>query len=561
MLVIQRVSLMDSKISSILAQVKQHVQAGMVPQAITLLQKALIASPHDAALLEALGHCYIKTLEYPKAIECFTTALAITPDSIVSLVQIIQMHLQLLNYDVCEKYLQQLEKLAPQNFFLATFYRKFAAATCAWDKATHYGKLLDQHNQQMLDTPNGTVEKPLSLCTRSMDKAYLLATAKYTAKQDYGALSKLAFSPPPKLTKKTIYHIGYVSDDIADHPVGHLIHQVFQYHDRSKFKVTLYHYNQQKDYACFREAVAGCDVATDIANMTAYDAAKKIHADEVDILIDLKGHTANNRLAVFAYRPAPIQMTYLGFPGTTGCDFIDYMIADNIVIPPDHQPFYSEKILYLPHCYQPNPITRTVANTTVTRAMCGLPENAFVFGSFNWSYKVEKILFDRWCTILQAVPQSVLWLLATNQAMQNNIRAYLQNKGIALERVIFAPAANKPDHLARLQLTDLILDTYTCNGHTTTSDALAVGVPVLTCQGQHFASRVASSILINGGFPDLVSYSLDEYQAKAIHYAEHPELILKLKQQIAGQSTRDRIFNPRQHCQALEDLLLTTLQK
>lgn len=551
---------MDEEISASLVQAKQLLQTGQLAPALTLLQKMHQNCPTNTAILETLGHCYIKLINYPMAIQCFDAALALDPNSIVSLVQIIQMHLQLLNYDVCEQYLQRLEKIAPHNFFLATFYRKFAAATCAWDKAEFYGKLLDNHNQQMLTIENGTVEKPLSLCTRTMDKAYLLAIAKYNAQQEFAKLAPQALPTIP-LTQKPICHIGYVSDDISDHPVGHLIHQMFQYHDRSRFKVTLYHYNHQKDYDCFRIAVAGCDAAVDIEQMTAYEAAQKIRADGVDILIDLKGYTANSRLAIFAYKPAPMQMTYLGFPGTTGCDFIEYMIADQIIIPPEHQPFYSEKILYLPHCYQPNPITRTVANTSITRAMCGLPENAFVFGSFNWSYKVERTLFDRWCAILQAVPHSVLWLLATNQAMQNNIRAYLQNKGIPLEKVIFAPAANKPDHLARLQLTDLILDTYTCNGHTTTSDALAVGVPVLTCQGQHFASRVASSILINGGLSELVSYSLDEYQAKAIHYAEHPELILKLKQQITSQVTRDKIFNPQRHCQELEDLLLTTLQK
>jgi predicted O-linked N-acetylglucosamine transferase (SPINDLY family) len=229
-----------------------------------------------------------------------------------------------------------------------------------------------------------------------------------------------------------------------------------------------------------------------------------------------------NRLAIYALCPAPIQVSYLGFPGTTGADFIDYIITDKIVTPVEHASYYSEKFVYLPHCYQVNDYTQPISNKEWKKEDFGLPEGCFVFCSFNQPYKIDPVMFDVWMRILQQVPEGVLWLLSTNKIAEENLRREAEARGIKSERLIFADRLPKDEHLARLRFADLTLDTRIYNGHTTTSDALWAGVPVITLQGSHFASRVSSSVLSAIGLPEVVTHSLEEYEALAVQLAHKP---------------------------------------
>ncbi|PWC55374.1 hypothetical protein TSO221_05315 [Azospirillum sp. TSO22-1] len=317
--------------------------------------------------------------------------------------------------------------------------------------------------------------------------------------------------------------IGYQSGDFRDHAVAHLIVGLFEEHDRAGFRV--FGYSTGPDAAgqpLRRRIEAGFDRMTDIRDLSALDAARRIHEDGVDILVDLSAHTRHARLDVLALRPAPIQLNWLGYPGTSGADFMDGILVDPIVVPPDQQPFYSERLIHLPDCYQPNDRKRPVAAETPTRAACGLPEDGVVFCSFNHAPKILPETFDAWMRILHAVPGSVLWLLHTDDLADRRLAEAAAARGIDPARVVFADRVPLARHLARYRLADLFLDTWPYNAHTTTSDSLWVGCPLVTLMGDTFPARVAASLLTNAGVPELITRSLAEYEALALDLARDP---------------------------------------
>lgn len=267
---------------------------------------------------------------------------------------------------------------------------------------------------------------------------------------------------------------------------------------------------------------------------------------QIDIAIDLNGFTKHNRTGIFALRAAPIQVNYLGYPGTMGAEYIDYLIADRVVIPPDDQRHYVEKIVYLPDAYQANDTLRPIADRPSTRAECGLPETGFVFACFNNNYKITPAFFDIWMRLLRSVDGSVLWLLEDNLAAERNLRSEAQSRGIAAERLVFAPRMELSEHLARHRLADLFLDTLPYNAHTTASDALWAGLPLLTCRGDTFAGRVAASLLQAIGLPELITTNLEEYEARARSLAVQPEELRSLRDKLsANRSTAPLFDTPR----------------
>jgi protein O-GlcNAc transferase len=255
------------------------------------------------------------------------------------------------------------------------------------------------------------------------------------------------------------------------------------------------------------------------------------------------GHIAGNRLEICALRPAPIQVSYLGFPGTSGADFFDYLITDRIVTPERHLPYYREQIVYLPHCYQVNDHRQAIAEKSYRRQDFDLPEDRFVFASFNQAHKIEPVMFDVWMNILREVPQSVLWLFSRHDTVANNLRQEAEYRGIGSDRLIFADKLPKDEHLARHRLADLFLDTRIYNGHTCTSDALWAGAPVITLQGDHFASRVSASILTAVGLPELITSSLAEYQKLAVRLARHPQQLHEICQRLVDTRNTAPLFD------------------
>jgi predicted O-linked N-acetylglucosamine transferase (SPINDLY family) len=273
---------------------------------------------------------------------------------------------------------------------------------------------------------------------------------------------------------------------------------------------------------------------------------------EIDLLVDLKGFTTDSRKGICARRPAPIQVNYLGYPGTMGAEYMDYIIADRIVIPEHQRGCYSEKIAYVPNSYQVNDTKRAIADTALTRAQAGLPDGMFVFCSFNNNYKITPAVFDCWMRMLQQVEGSVLWLLEDNARAADNLRKEAVARGVNAERLIFAKRLPLAEHLARHRLADLFLDTLPCNAHTTASDALWAGLPVLTCRGETFAGRVAASLLHAIALPELIATTLAAYEQMAIDLARHPEKLAAIKRRLTANRLTTPLFDTKLFTQHIE---------
>ncbi len=310
--------------------------------------------------------------------------------------------------------------------------------------------------------------------------------------------------------------IGYLSSDLREHAIGHLMYEVMGLHDRSKVEVFSYYCGIKADNDPIQQHyVADSDHFIDITSMDDVTAARRMADDGIQILIDVNGYTRDGRIKTLALRPAPVIVNWLGFPGSLGSPYHHYIIADEWIIPADSEKYYSEKVERI-DCYQPNNRQRVVADTQPTRAEVGLPENAFVFCCFNGTHKITKFTFERWLDILRRVPDSVLWLLSGAELSHGNLKRYAEARGIDPERIIFAAKMANPHHLARYPLADLFLDTTPYGAHTTCSDALWMGVPVLTLSGRSFASRVCGSLVRAAGLPELVTTRPQDFVDQAV---------------------------------------------
>jgi protein O-GlcNAc transferase len=350
--------------------------------------------------------------------------------------------------------------------------------------------------------------------------------------------------------------LGYLSHDFRQHAGAVLVAPLIERHDRRQFEVVGYSYGPDDGSAMRVRFITAFDRFVDIAGVSHRQAAQLIHADGIDILVDLtgfQGHGRNDNLShILAYRPAPIQVNYFGYPGTMGAEFVDYIIVDRFIAPMEHQPFYTERLVQLPNCYQPNDTAREIAQPLPTRAECGLTEAGFVFCCFNSSHKIVPPVFDVWMRLLRAVPGSVLWLIARSGLAKDNLRWEAVRRGIAAERLAFTSPAPMPQYLARLAVADLFLDTLPYGAHTTASDALWAGLPLLTCAGTTFAGRVAGSLLRVVGLEELVTTSLDDYEALALELATRPGELSRLRQKLAYNRWTMPLFDIARFTRAIE---------
>jgi predicted O-linked N-acetylglucosamine transferase (SPINDLY family) len=352
--------------------------------------------------------------------------------------------------------------------------------------------------------------------------------------------------------EKPKLRLGYLSADFHEHATAQLMVELFECHDRSRFELFAYSYGDDDGKGMRQRLQGSFDRFTDIRALSAIDAARAIYRDEVDILIDLKGYTQGSRTGILAFRPAPIQVNYLGYPGTLGGDVCDYIVTDGFVTPPASAPDYSEAFAYMPDSYQPHG-RNGVIGAKPSRAAAGLPQQGFVFCCFNQAYKITPEVFDVWCHLLLCVPDSILWLLKTPLA-EGNLRRHAFQRGITAARIVFAEDRSQIDHLGRLQLADLVLDTAPCNAHTTASDALWAGVPIVTCAGDTFPARVAGSILNAAGLQELVTRDLDEYFELALALASDPGKLAQLKQRLAANRSTTALFGIGAYTRNLETL-------
>jgi predicted O-linked N-acetylglucosamine transferase (SPINDLY family) len=346
--------------------------------------------------------------------------------------------------------------------------------------------------------------------------------------------------------------LGYLSNDFHDHATALLLIETLEAHDRDRFSVNAYSYGVDDGKTMRRRLVGAFDSFVDIGPLSDRDAARAIHGDEVDILIDLKGFTADARSVILMLRPAPVQVSFLGYPGTLGEGLCDYIITDDYVTPLASAADYAEAFAYMPHSYQPRGRAGPVGPKPARVAM-GLPERGVVFCCFNQAYKLTPEIFDLWCRLLDAVPGSVLWLLAAPMA-EGNLRNEAWKRGVNGNRLVFAPDMAQGEHLARLQLADLVLDTAPYNAHTTASDALWAGVPIVTCSGSTFPSRVAGSLLRAVGLPELIAVDLDDYFEIAYRLATDSAGLAEVKAKLARNRSSAALFDVVTYTRDLEGL-------
>ncbi|MDD2767869.1 MAG: UDP-N-acetylglucosamine-peptide N-acetylglucosaminyltransferase [Methylococcus sp.] len=365
------------------------------------------------------------------------------------------------------------------------------------------------------------------------------------------------FEFPPSGRKKL--RIGYLSSDFHEHATAFLLVEMLELHDRAQFEIFAYSYGPDDGKGMRQRLEHAFDRFTDIEALSNEDAAGLIHGDGVDILVDLKGYTRSSRTMILSFRPAPIQINYLGYPGTLGGNLADYIVTDPVTTPQESAEHYSEAFAYLPDSYQPHGCRGAVGNKP-SRGDAGLEDPGFVFCCFNQAYKITPAVFDIWCRLLDAVPGSVLWLLK-NPLAEANLEREALRRGIDPSRLVFAEEMPQAEHLGRLQLADLMLDTWPYNAHTSASDALWAGVPILTCMGDTFPSRVAGSLLTAVGLPELIATDPADYYNLGFELATQPERLNRVKTKLAANRLTAPLFDTPRYTRNLEALYQAMWQR
>jgi tetratricopeptide (TPR) repeat protein len=373
--------------------------------------------------------------------------------------------------------------------------------------------------------------------------------------------SNTALGAIQKVRKDGRIRLGYFSADLQDHATAWLMAELFERHDRERFELFAFSFGPDKQDAMRQRVVAAFDHFFDVRDKSDQEVAQLARSWGIDIAIDLKGFTQDARTGIFAYRAAPIQVNYLGYPGTMGAPYIDYLIADPVLIPEASRQHYAEKIVYLPDSYQVNDRHRKISDRVFSKADVGLPEQGFVFCCFNNNYKITPEVFDSWMRILKAVPKSVLWLFEDNATAATNLRKEAQQRGVDADRLVFAQRMELSEHLARHRLADLFLDTVPCNAHTTASDDLWAGLPVLTRVGESFASRVAASLLTAIQLPELITETVEHYESLAIQLATHPEQLRAIQAKLEHNRLTTPLFDTERYTRNLESAFMQMVDR
>jgi predicted O-linked N-acetylglucosamine transferase (SPINDLY family) len=500
-------------------------ETGELDEAVASFERALALAPDYAPVHNGLGNVLLAQYRRDEAVASYRRALALQPDFAIAHYN---LAVALIVQDRLSEAIASLRRameLEPGNVEALATWFELIQRICDWSG----------YRKNEASVRNALVRQP------AISTAFVMLWLSSTPQERFKcarrvaakiAVSKSTMLPHPRPRPSERIRLGYLSADFRRHPVAYLIAELIERHDRQRFAVVGYSWGPADSSAMRARFTAGFDRFVDIDRMPHRHAAELIHADATDILIDLSGYTGHARPAILAPRPAPVQVNYLGYPGTMGADFIDYIIVDRFLVPPDQQPFYTERLVHLPHCYQPSDTTRETAEPAPSRAECGLPEVGFLFCSFNNSYKITPTVFDIWMNLLRTVPDSVLWLSESNALVKDNLRREAVSRGVAPGRLVFAPPVPMPDYLARLGLADLFLDTLPYNAGATANDALWVGLPVLTCAGWTYTGRMAGALLTAIVLPELITTSLEEYSALALRLATEPDRLAGVRQKL-----------------------------
>lgn len=558
-------------------------EMGRYDAASAAFQKALNLAPNYAPAHLNSGNLLGKLHRLDEALHAYDRALALKPDLAEAWIGRGNVFINLKRYDEAlaayEKALTLKPGLAEAwlgrgNVF--TNLKRYNEAIAAFDKALAL-------NQELSYAAAARVHAKLHVCdwtNLKAEAAELLSISRERVASNPFSLLAIPSSPSDLLQctrryvkeqalfaplwRGEIYshdriRVAYLSADFREHPVAYLTVGLFEQHDRSRFEVTGISFGS--DQSAIRKRVqTAFERFIEAGRQSDQDIAELIRHSEIDIAVDLTGHTWHNRFSVFARRPAPIQVNYLGYLGTLGAKFIDYVIADKIALPFDHQPYFDEKIIHLPNCFLVTDDREEIASWNPSRQEAGLPADGFVFCCFNNSYKLNRSLFDAWMRVLRAVPDSVLWLAQSNDQMIANLRREADRCRVDSARLVFAPRLPLPQHLARQRLAGLFLDTVPYNAGATALAALRSGVPVLTIRGETFVSRIAASMLNAIGLPELVTHNLDDYEALAVKLAREPNLLADLRRRLEDNQPRMPLFDTDRFCRNLEQAYTTIVE-
>lgn len=511
-------------------------------EAATSFQRALQLKPNYLAAYRGLGNTLKDMGQLASAMECYQRGLKLKHDDAGLYHNLALVQKDLGELDASIESFRTSLRFKPDYSESLTQLTHLQLQVCDWtDFETNVTRVKET-------IAAGRRAAPWIVVTLPTTPGEQLASARCWAESIGTTSPRVDFTRQQKKKLK----IGYLSADFREHPVANLAAELYERHDRDRFQVVAYSFGPHDGSPMRQRLEQAFDEFIDIESESVDAAAERIRQDGVDILVDLMGYTRLCRVEILAARPAPIQVNFLGYPGTMGADFVDYIIADTFTAPPENQQYFSEKLVHVPGSYQVNDNRRPIAEQTPSRSSCDLPEDGVVFCSFNQTYKFTPESFDIWMRLLGKVRGSVLWLLESNSYAKQNLREHASNRGIDPSRLVFAPRVPTPEHLARTKNADLFLDTWPCNAHTTASDALWSGCPVLTMAGDTFASRVAGSLLRAVGLPELITDSPQSYEALALELANNPQRLRELRNQLAEGRQSSGLFDGGRFAKCLE---------
>lgn len=525
---------------------------GSWDEALAAYERALVITPASAKTLFAKGLALSMLRHFDEAQHAFDSANSIDPAVVEQCIR-----------TAASLSVGEVREIAPKVIYLLKGSQRLE--NCDWADRDEFVADFERLIGNSLERPDEITERALVYRTLSLpvSAAVRLRLASGVSEHIVDALK--SERQPPFVHDR--HHggklrIGYISPDFGAHPVGRLTRRLYWLHDRSRFEVYGYALRPGDGGAIRRDIEQGCDIFRELAAMTDAEAAAVIHADRIDILVDLAGYTTDSRTEIMARQPAPVQVSYNGFPGSMGAPFIDYFMTDDVCSPPGQESQFTEKLVYLPDSCMIYNNREDVSMRAMSRAQFGLPEQGFVFCCFNNGYKIEPVIFGIWMRLLKRTPDSVLWLFGKNDEMIANLRQEAERQCVLSNRLVFAPFLPRiEEHLARYRLADLFLDTLYFNAGTTAADGLWVGLPVLSCPGSTFISRWAASMLKAVGLDEMVVDSLEQYEVLACHLAANPDELARIKDKLACNRLTMPLFDTERYVGNLETAYLTMWRK
>jgi protein O-GlcNAc transferase len=523
-------------------------------EAATAYRACLRAKPDYALATISLGRILRAQQKFAEAEQLYTAALRREPNDTSLLERLADVLRDQTKSGAARLVYERILALQPDHAEALAGLVHLKASLCDWRSREADFEHLMRTTQRQIAAGERTGLSSFATLSRPLTPEIQLSIAQTWAEETkrLTAEDRRVVNFAFERRSRDRIRVAYVSSDFYNHATSHLIQGLFGRHDRGGFEIYAVSHGKNDGSSYRKRIEADSDRFIDVAAISDREAAQSIYDAGVDILVDLNGYTQNHQLGISALRPAPVIMTYLGFPGSSGADFIDYAIVDKIVVMRSEERFYSEKLVYLPNCYQVNDREQPIDQSPIRRADCRLPEEGFVYCCFNNNYKLEPFIFDIWMRILKKVPGSVLWLLQLTPEFETNIRREAAEREVDPDRIVFADKIGKARHLGRHRLADLFLDTRYYTAHTTCTDALWAGLPVLTCPGETFASRVSSSILSAAGLPELVASDFGAYEARAVELAGRPAELQALREKLAANRLTCPLFDTARFARNVE---------